>query len=129
MHFKVYAPATLPNADTTVIVTQEAHVQEGNVTGVGWAHFVFFGVMFAIIVNEAFFSKNPPPGELWATAAIVIALLIVGNHMVLGIVKQMAGLVEYQGDPLRSVIGWSTVLGGAAAAIAICIARTVYHLW
>jgi hypothetical protein len=109
MHFKVYAPATLPSLDPNAIVTQEAHVQEGKVTEVGWAHMVFFGITFAILINEAFFSKNPSLSELWATTAIVTVLLFVGNHMVLGSIKELFGIpIDYRGKPLQSLIGWTT---------------------
>lgn len=130
MHYIVYAPATLPNTNPMVVVTQEAHVQYGKVTGpVGMPHAIFFGIMFAILINFAIFSQNPSPFELWTTAAIVVVLLFVGNHMVLGLVKEWIILGDYRGDPLHSGIGWATIIGGGAVATVICILRAFLHLW
>lgn len=130
MHKYVYAPATLPNPDPSIVVTQEAHVQNGHVTVVGDLHVAFFGLMFGIVINEVLFAKDPSPVELWATGGFLIGLLFVGNHMVLGIIKELTGgPIEYRGEPLKNLIGWGTVGGGAAVALFVCLARGVYHLW
>lgn len=131
MHYKVYAPATLPNPDLSVVVTQEAHVENGKVTIVGWVHMVFFGIMMAALLNEAIFSKAPSLGELVVTTIVVTVLLFVGNHMILGLIKVWTGgePIDYRGKPLESIIGWSTVFGGAGAGTLICVLRGVYRLW
>ena len=125
MHAYVYAPAT--NNESGRIVTQESHVQDGEVTFVGWLHAVFFGIMFAIVGLEFVFSDEPSPAELWTTSMFLIGLLVVGNHFVLGAIKALrnGSPLDYSGQPLKSPTGWMTILGGSVTLVALTLLRTV----
>ena len=124
MHTYVYAPATQRNPDPTIVVTQEAHTQNGKVSAVGWLHEAFFGMMFGIVILEYVFSKRVIASELWTTSAFLVGLVFVGNHMVLGIIKALTGKPrQYRASPLTSRIGWTTVIGCAIAATAAALIR------
>jgi len=107
MHWVYKTYATIP----------EAHVLGHRLTFAGWTQFVYMAYVLAVLILFYLGTERPYPtrGVMWANTSMLAFYLAIGNHFILGLVAPS----WYPNRPLRSPIGWATVIGGSAVLGAV----------
>ena len=85
----------------------EAHVQNGELTFVGWIHVVYMAE--AVATLSLYFLRGEYTSYMWWTALVVVAVVFVGNHMLFGSKPPE----HYPGRPIESMGGWLAIAGTA----------------
>jgi hypothetical protein len=92
-------------------VFPEAHVINHALTGAGVVHLFYMGLAIAIFVQFFLFTKTVPAGSLAVVSALVLLHIIVGTHMLLGVITLEYPQDWYAGEPLKSMAGWTIIVG------------------
>jgi hypothetical protein len=90
----------------TFSATPEAHVQNQHLTQAGIVHFLYMGLGIAAFLQALFFTPLISPRVLRWTTLILALHVILGTHMVLGVVSALSPQVWYPARPLESIAGW-----------------------
>lgn len=88
----------------------EAHVQDHWLTTAGFGHAVYMAITLVILTQFLVFTPDVPQKLLLIVSVLLIIHVFYGTHMVLGILKAFYPLDWYPAQPLRSVVGWETIL-------------------
>jgi hypothetical protein len=82
-------------------------------------------VTLSVFTQFFFFTEGIPRGFLAGVSAVLFAHVIVGTHMLLGLIDALHPLGWYGGEPLKSTAGRITIAGTAA----LLLARNVPDIW
>lgn len=94
----------------------EAHVQNHQLTSVGWVHLLYMAFALAIFVQFFLFTNDIPSALLRIVSALLVIHVFLGTHMVLGLYDLYHPLGWYPAQPLRSYQGWG-VIGAVATTL------------
>jgi hypothetical protein len=84
----------------------EAH----QVTAVGFLHEVYMATALTVFILLYFFTPQANRTLLISATALLTVHLFLGTHMVLGAVAGLSELAWYPASPLRSPVGWATIM-------------------
>jgi hypothetical protein len=87
----------------------EAHVQNHQLTTVGWAHVLYMGFALAVFTQFFLFTTNIPRALLKVASFLLVLHVVLGTHMVLGLIDLYQPLGWYPAQPLRSSEGWAVI--------------------
>ena len=93
----------------------EAHVQNHQLTPVGWVHVLYMGLALAVFTQFFLFTTNIPRALLRVASFLLVLHVCLGTHMVLGLIDLYQPLGWYPAQPLRSSEGWAVI--GTVATI------------
>jgi hypothetical protein len=87
----------------------EAHVQNHQLTPVGWVHLLYMGSALAVFTQFFLFTTNIPRALLRITSVLLVVHVFLGTHMVLGLFDLIHPIGWYPAQPLRSFEGWAVI--------------------
>lgn len=107
----------------TLSVLPEAHVQNHQLTATGVWHLFYMAAALAVFVQFFFLTERVSRRCLGIVSMLLLANLLFGTHMVLGIGKTVVPLDWWSARPLKSAVGW-TILATVALGFLLRIFGT-----
>lgn len=92
----------------------ETHIHIHQLTGAGYVHALYMTATITSFILFYVFTPYPSGRLLLWVSCTLIAHLLLGTHIVLGVINQFVDLSWYPDSPIRSPLGWGTVLVLAA---------------
>ena len=94
----------------------EAHMRNHSLTRTGLVHLLYMAIAVTVLIRF-FFSNVQSKAELRAVGTLIVVHLLLGTHMVLGLVALVVPLNWYPAHPLQSVTGWTIIILTGAGLI------------
>lgn len=95
----------------------EAHVQNHALTAAGMVHAIYMCIAFSVFLQFFLFTQDVAPRVLGVVSVLLLIHVFIGTHMVLGILNIAFPQDWYPGQPLRSILGWATIVALAAGVL------------
>ena len=94
----------------TLSAIPEAHMLNHHLTAAGVIHLLYMTISVTIFLEYLLFTSHVSASELKVVSSLVIFHVLLGTHMALGILQLFMVLDWYPGEPLKSSIGYLTIL-------------------
>ena len=98
--------------------TPEAHIHDDHFTPAGVIHLIYMFASLSVLTLFFLCTPNVSKSLLLITGGLIIIHLLLGTHMVLGVIDWITPLDWYPDRPLKSASGWA-IIGGFTAALAL----------
>ncbi len=94
----------------TLSTIPEAHMQNHHLTAAGVVHLLYMSVAVSIFLEFFLFTPSVSSTVLKVVSSLVVFHVFLGTHMALGILKSIISLDWYPGEPLKSIVGYLTII-------------------